>query len=72
LFLYRERWKVIRKNLKEHTCFKRLNNGFTLDAGVIYFCAAPYKKYAFSHAEKKMATTAENLTDGFKNSVFFR
>jgi hypothetical protein len=53
-FVHRERWKVILKNLKEHTCFKRPNNRFTLGTGVIYFCAAAYKKYTLSYIGGKM------------------
>jgi len=41
-YLQRERWKLISKHLKEHMCFKRLNNRFISDAGVMYFCAAVY------------------------------
>jgi hypothetical protein len=53
------------KNLKGHMWFKRLKDRFTLDAKVIYFCAAAYEKYALSNVEKTVGTRAKDLTDGF-------
>ena len=71
-YLHRERWKVIRKHLKGHTCFKRLNNRFASEAGVIYFVLLYVKKCLVIYRKKTKGTRTNTLTDGFKDSVSVR